>query len=890
MRILFSMRHLGFLRNFEALLRRLALDGHEVHVTAEGSGKLGEERLIEKLSRECPAITFERVRRRDPARNAWAALGLWVRSSLDYLAYLHPRYASAPKLRDRAREQAPSLVRWLPRLPLVRSEPARGLLVRILRPLERALTPDPAVLRLIAARKPDLVVVTPLLWFHSSQVDYVRCAMRLGTRTMLCVGSWDHLTTKGLIHEVPDRVAVWNEVQRAEAAELHRVPSERVLVTGAHTYDHWFEMRPGTTREEFCHRAGLAPDRPFLLYACSSGFIAPAEVAFIREWIRSIRSSSHARLREAGLLIRPHPQNLAQWKKADFSELEGVSVWPREGANPIDAQSRAEYYDSMHHSAAVVGLNTSALIESGIIGRPVHTVLAREFAETQEGTLHFHHLLHVNGGLLRVGRTMEEHLAQLEESLAASGAVDEKSQAFVHAFVRPRGADVPAAPILAREIAELARAERPRPGGMPLAHRLLRMLLWGPAIAARVWFWLKYLRRVGRSRKVRQAQVAIVQKPVRRTLGRLLRRALRVRPIRSFMKRRVMPYFPPGADSVLPAAPKSDRELRSHLPGAGELKAATRVIFGLQRSKKPIVIGPWLGDVGQELLYWIPFLHWVKKTGELDEDRLIAVSRGGAEPWYRSLAARRIDILDLFTPGELTLPGLDEQVLERSKAFLGLADVERLHPSVLHDLLRPFREGRASSRLVETTSTHRPLPFLEIGEPEGSLPAGYVAVKLSHGEQFPNTPENRALVAAVLRNLTDRGHVAWLGGEDEIHRNGGAGLARERIHVVDPGADPRRSLEIEGRVISRARAFVGTLGGSSYLAPLYRVDSVVFHSGGDRLQCQDVEMAQRVFSTLDCGSYVALDTRHLDLLQVGLLNGKAARLEAAAIREVKVDD
>jgi hypothetical protein len=39
--------------------------------------------------------------------------------------------------------------------------------------------------------------------------------------SVLGVGSWDHLTTKGLIHEMPDRIVVWNELQRTEAAELH---------------------------------------------------------------------------------------------------------------------------------------------------------------------------------------------------------------------------------------------------------------------------------------------------------------------------------------------------------------------------------------------------------------------------------------------------------------------------------------------------------------------------------------------------------------------------------------------------------------------------------------------------------------------------------------------
>ena len=53
---------------------------------------------------------------------------------------------------------------------------------------------------------------------------------------------------------------------------MHGVPADRVHVTGAQSYDHWWGRRPSRAREEFCARVGLRPDRPFLLYVCSSLF------------------------------------------------------------------------------------------------------------------------------------------------------------------------------------------------------------------------------------------------------------------------------------------------------------------------------------------------------------------------------------------------------------------------------------------------------------------------------------------------------------------------------------------------------------------------------------------------------------------------------------------
>jgi hypothetical protein len=82
------------------------------------------------------------------------------------------------------------------------------------------------------------------------------------------------------------------------------------------------------------------------------------------------------------------------------------------GSNPIDRTSRADYFDSMYHAAAVVGLNTSALVEAAIVDRPVFTLLLPEFRDNQEGTFHFHHLLTVGDGFLHVSRSIEEHATQ----------------------------------------------------------------------------------------------------------------------------------------------------------------------------------------------------------------------------------------------------------------------------------------------------------------------------------------------------------------------------------------------------------------------------------------------------------------------------------------------
>ena len=151
----------------------------------------------------------------------------------------------------------------------------------------------------------------------------------------------------------------------------------------------------------------------------------------------AIRANTDPVLRTAGLLVRPHPQNAAQWAEVDLDTDGGAAIWPRGGANPIGLDARREYYDSMYHAHAVVGINTSALIESGIVGRLVYSVTVPEFSSTQEGTLHFRHLR--RGGLLSLADTLDEHVAQLVRSFALAVEDRERVRQFIRSFVRPHG-------------------------------------------------------------------------------------------------------------------------------------------------------------------------------------------------------------------------------------------------------------------------------------------------------------------------------------------------------------------------------------------------------------------------------------------------------------------
>jgi hypothetical protein len=350
-------------------------------------------------------------------------------------------------LRERSRERTPGLFVALADAVGRYGRWTRRPIEAVLRWLERSTPDDPDIRAYIEAQRPDVVLVTPLISLGSAQIDYVRAARLLGIPTALCVWSWDHLSSKALIRELPDRVFVWNDTQKQEAVTLHRVPAKRIVVTGAQCFDKWFDRTPSRDREAFCRQIGLPADRPILLYVCSAPFSgSPPEAAFVVEWIRRIRTGSSARLRNTPILIRPHPSRRPEWEGIDLTPFPEVVLW---GSDPLDADARADYFDTLYHSAVVAGLNTSAFIEAGILGRPVHTILLPEWYESQMGTVHFRYLFEAGGGLLTSAASFDEHLNQLDQALAHPST---EVRPFVRAFVRPRGLDVAATPVFVEHV------------------------------------------------------------------------------------------------------------------------------------------------------------------------------------------------------------------------------------------------------------------------------------------------------------------------------------------------------------------------------------------------------------------------------------------------------
>jgi hypothetical protein len=477
LRVVLLLRSLGYVRLFDPVIRGLLARGHHVHLLHERDVYTERERAwLAAIERE-PDFSWSLTGTlyRDP----WARFARPLRRFADLLFFLGPGYVGSETQIDRAEKRTGPRLSGILRLPGMRSPRARGILARAVEVIDRSTPVSRELARELAGLDADVLVLAPHLLPGGRHSEYVRAARAVGVPTCRYIASWDNLSSKQQLREAPDRLVVWNRVQHDEAVRLHGIDPARIVITGAPSFDQWFEHRP-RPREEFAARVGLAPDRPYLLFV--AGALFPAELTeaeYVRDvWIPQLREDP--RFRDVQLLIRPHPRRLDQWRAVSFDALPDVAVWPREEASmPVDTETRDDFFDSIHHSAAVVGINTTAMIEAAVVGRSVHTVFDPTFAGSQRGAFHFDYLLEVGGGAVRAAESYERHRDDLAAAIAGDDVDAGRRQAFVQEFVRPHGLENAALPRVVAAIEEVAAAG-PQPAPRPPAHLApLRLALRG---------------------------------------------------------------------------------------------------------------------------------------------------------------------------------------------------------------------------------------------------------------------------------------------------------------------------------------------------------------------------------------------------------------------------
>jgi hypothetical protein len=463
--ILFVVHNYAALHNFDDCLRGFLRNGHKVTIALPEPKPGRHQRPREWRGLNDGDVSFRFAPRSRGDR--WEVMANYIRKGRTYLLYRKSVFARANFLQDRVAETTPTSVKDFLDRPSIRRWPRiADLACRI---LESAIPAAESAKRFVADLKPDVVLITPYIAPSTRyQIEYAKAAKELGVPVGVPVHSWDNLTSKEAIQVRPDRLFVWNRTQLKEAVSLHNMPASRVTVTGGMRFAKFFGAVPDISKEEFCESLGLDPSKPILTYLGSSHTIAPEEHLFLWRWIEALRAAADPRLRDCNVFVRPHPHNSVIWDHWPDTPQAGVALWDGRG-NDVRG-----VIESVGHCVAVVGINTTAMLEAAALGKPILTVVDDDLRAGQAERVHFSYLTSVAGGLVTAANSLDEHVDHLTAILNGDSRFSGKSERFAKAFMRPPWPYRSPVKAFERGVEQLARNPYPKPIGPLFLPILLR--------------------------------------------------------------------------------------------------------------------------------------------------------------------------------------------------------------------------------------------------------------------------------------------------------------------------------------------------------------------------------------------------------------------------------
>lgn len=299
-----------------------------------------------------------------------------------------------------------------------------------------------------------------------------------------------------------------------------------------------------------------------------------------------------------------------------------------------------------------------------------------------------------------------------------------------------------------------------------------------------------------------------------------------------------------------------------------EVEQVRRKIEAAAIDNRPIVLGPWLSEVGYELLYWIPFLRSIGDNYPLNTENVYAISRGGVEDWYKGIAGTYIEIFESYDESQykeknrlrieetgiqkqIRLTSFDSEILTRFESITGIDDYNLLHPSLMYKYIDEVIHNKIP---FKTFLENLSFDILEAEtDPKAieNLPEDYIAVKFYFSECFPMTAKNVDLMKDLIRRLSKDNNVVNLNQGYNIDDHLTHEFTSENnIYTIKDKFPLHNNLGIQTSILAGAKAFYGTYGGFSYLAPFLGVPSVSFYSSKEMFWGMHADVARLAFRNL----------------------------------------
>lgn len=251
---------------------------------------------------------------------------------------------------------------------------ARSFVRRLARVLDFLLVRNNLYSFLYDKYKPDLVLLAHL--FEEPEIHVLREAKKRGIRTIGFVNSWDKLTVRCIMRLLPDKLVVFNDINKKEAMMHNEVKEADIFVSGIPQYDYYFRPEV-SSRADFFRSIGVDFSKKLIVYAPAGHAYGDSDWDII-DFLHDAEVAG--RLKNTALFVRFQPNDILEeaevkkrpWLRYDYP---GMRFSANRGVDwDMNSDDLKRQKDTVYHMALTVSYASSFAVDAIALDRPVVNV------------------------------------------------------------------------------------------------------------------------------------------------------------------------------------------------------------------------------------------------------------------------------------------------------------------------------------------------------------------------------------------------------------------------------------------------------------------------------------------------------------------------------------
>jgi len=238
------------------------------------------------------------------------------------------------------------------------------------------------------AFNPDEVV---LMWpYDMSNVNVAAYAKKKGKKTTAFITGFDNISTKSRIPDLYDQFLAWSTTMKQELLDWYpKLTSKQIKVVGAPQFDILVDERFHISKEEFCEKYELNPEKKTLLFCVGSPNLLDEVETFLQLYRQGVFQGFQ-------VILRLHPGF-----RYNDTVIETVRQIPevRLQGNNNDKQKHAfQGIDQLHewaatfkHTDALINTSSTVCLDAAIFHKPIFNLnfeLGANGVKTEDSLIH----------------------------------------------------------------------------------------------------------------------------------------------------------------------------------------------------------------------------------------------------------------------------------------------------------------------------------------------------------------------------------------------------------------------------------------------------------------------------------------------------------------------